>query len=66
VERADHSFETQLVVGEFAATIETVENANDPVIVTASVGWSDSQAFQKYDFDETFCMPGQSPFPEQS
>lgn len=34
--RDHHEFKKQLVVGEFAATIDTVENTDDPVIMTAS------------------------------
>src|SRR5207253_9470208 len=55
--RAKYDLQRQLVVGEFAATVETVGNTSNPVEMTVSVGWSDSAARQKYDFDENFRTP---------
>ena len=50
-------FQSRLVIGKFAASIETVQNTSDPVEMTASVGWASSAAYQQYDFDHTFRTP---------
>ena len=52
-----HDFARGLVIGKFAARIETVQNSTNPVIMTASVGWASSSARQQYDWDETFREP---------
>jgi len=52
-----HDFERRLVMGKFAATIETVAGTSNPVEMSASVGWASSAAYQEYDFDETFRTP---------
>lgn len=54
--REPNELERQLVVGKFCATIDTVGNTSNPVIMSASVGWS-IPVYQQYDVDETFRTP---------
>jgi hypothetical protein len=50
-------YERRLVIGKFGATIDTVQNSANPIIMSASVGWANSAARQQYDWDETFRNP---------
>lgn len=52
-----HEFERRLIIGKFGATIDTVQNSENPVEMIASVGWANSSARQQYDWDETFREP---------
>jgi len=54
--REPNDLERQLVVGKFCATIDTVGNTSNPVIMSASIGWS-IPVYQQYDVDETFRTP---------
>ncbi|HEX2833947.1 MAG TPA: hypothetical protein VHW00_13130 [Thermoanaerobaculia bacterium] len=54
--REPNELERQLVVGQFCATIDTVGNTSNPVVMNASVGWS-IPVYQQYDVDETFRRP---------
>ena len=54
--RETNDLERQLIVDKFCATIDTVGNTSNPVIMNASIGWS-IPVYQQYDVDETFRMP---------
>lgn len=54
--RNRNELERQVVVGQFCATIDTVGNTANPVIMNASVGWSIPYR-QQYDVDGTFREP---------
>lgn len=50
--RQDNDLERQLIVDKFCASIDTVGNTSNPVVMSASI-----PVYQQYDVDETFRMP---------
>lgn len=50
-------FKHRLIVGEFAASLDTVMGSSNPVQMHAAVGRSDPYFHQSHDLDETYRTP---------